>query len=164
MIMRLSINSYNNAQTDGGSSLYVNHMPRYPEQILTEELAQPVLGVFPEPARISSRPLWFKKRLLILGTGRLARDLSMALQLQRRRFLVDIVGYLEGKGEETLNSLQDLAIIGTYDQLTQIVQQRQIDTVVVCTEDRRAMLPVQTLLDLKAMGLTIIDGHYLFEE
>ena len=162
--MRLSINSYNNAQTDGVSSLYVNHMPRYPEQILTEELAQPVLGVFPEPAKISPRPLWFKKRLLILGTGRLARDLSMALQLQRRRFLVDIVGYLEGKGEETLNSLDDLAIIGTYDQLTQIVQQRQIDTVVVCTEDRRAMLPVQTLLDLKAMGLTIIDGHYLFEE
>jgi sugar transferase (PEP-CTERM system associated) len=128
-----------------------------------EELAQPVLGVFPEPAKISRRPLWFKKRLLILGTGQLARDLSMALQFQRR-FLVDIVGYLDGKGEETLNSLEDLTIIGTYDQLMPVVQERHIDTVVVCTEDRRATLPVQTLLDLKAMGLTIIDGHYLFEE
>ena len=128
-----------------------------------EELAQPVLGVFPEPAKLSPGPRWFKKRLLILGTGQLARDLSMALQFQRR-FLVDIVGYLDGKGEETLNSLEDLTIIGTYDQLMQVVQQRHIDTVVVCTEDRRATLPVQTLLDLKAMGLTIIDGHYLFEE
>lgn len=128
-----------------------------------EELAQPVLGVFPEPAKLSPGPRWFKKRLLILGTGQLARDLSMALRFQRR-FLVDIVGYLDGKGEETLNSLEDLSIIGTYDQLMHVVQQRHIDTVVVCTEDRRATLPVQTLLDLKAMGLTIIDGHYLFEE
>lgn len=160
--MRLSINSYNSARTDGVSSLYAD-VPRYSEQILMEELAQPVLGVFPEPAKLSPGPRWFKKRLLILGTGRLARDLSMALQVQRR-FLVDIVGYLDSKGEETLNSLEDLAIIGTYDQLMHVVQQEHIDTVVVCTEDRRATLPVQTLLDLKAMGLTIIDGHYLFEE
>lgn len=133
------------------------------EQTLMEELAQPVLGVFPELAKKSQRPLWFKKRLLILGTGQLARDLSKALQVQRR-FLVDIVGYLDGKGEDSLESIGNPTIIGTYDQLTQVVEQRQIDTVVVCTEDRRSTLPVQTLLDLKAMGLTIIDGHYLFEE
>ena len=34
----------------------------------------------------------------------------------------------------------------------------------MCVEDRRATLPVQALLDLKSMGLNIIDGHYLFEE
>src|SRR5678815_5686762 len=97
------------------------------EQTLMEELAQPVLGVFPELAKKSQRPLWFKKRLLILGTGQLARDLSKALQVQRR-FLVDIVGYLDGKGEDSLESIGNPTIIGTYDQLTQVVEQRQIDT------------------------------------
>src|ERR1044071_5144754 len=100
MVMSLSTNSSNSPRSVGVSSLYVEHVSGYPEEILMEELAQPVLGVFPEPAKIS-RPLWFKKRLLILGTGQLARDLSMALQFQRR-FLVDIVGYLDGKGEERL--------------------------------------------------------------
>ena len=34
----------------------------------------------------------------------------------------------------------------------------------VCLEDRRAVLPVQTLLDMKAMGRDVVDGHYLYEE
>jgi sugar transferase (PEP-CTERM system associated) len=133
------------------------------EQTFIEEVAQPELGVFPEPTRVFQRPLRFKKRLLILGTGQLARDLSQALEFQRR-FLVDVVGFLDSKGEEMRDCARNHAILGTYDQLIQVVEERHIDTVVVCTEDRRATLPVQTLLDLKAMGLTIIDGHYLFEE
>jgi exopolysaccharide biosynthesis polyprenyl glycosylphosphotransferase len=36
--------------------------------------------------------------------------------------------------------------------------------VAVCLEDRRAILPVQTLLDMKAMGRDVVDGHYLYED
>ncbi|MFZ1804176.1 MAG: exopolysaccharide biosynthesis polyprenyl glycosylphosphotransferase, partial [Nitrospira sp.] len=36
--------------------------------------------------------------------------------------------------------------------------------VVVCLEDRRSVLPVEQLLDLKAMGIDVRDGHQLFEE
>jgi len=133
------------------------------EEIVMEETVQPELGVFPQPASLSWRPLRFKKRLLILGTGQLSRDLSKVLEFQRR-FVVDIVGYVDSKADEALGFPNHPAIIGTYDQLIQVVEQQQVDTVVVCTEDRRATLPVQTLLDLKAMGLNIIDGHYLFEE
>jgi sugar transferase (PEP-CTERM system associated) len=48
--------------------------------------------------------------------------------------------------------------------LAQLVEQYHVDTIVVCLEDRRSILPVQSLLDCKAMGLDILDGHHLFEE
>ena len=63
-------------------------------------------------------------------------------------------------GERLVNP----CIIGTYGQLAQVVVQHRVDTVVVCLEDRRSILPVQSLLDCKAMGLDILDGHHLFEE
>ena len=135
-------------------------------KIMMEEVVQAGLDVFPVPAKptsLSSRPLRFKKRLLILGTGQLARDLSSVLDYQRR-WAVEVVGYLDSKTDGADGYPDGPPIIGTYDQLWKVVEQRQIDTVVVCVEDRRATLPVQALLDLKSMGLNIIDGHYLFEE
>jgi sugar transferase (PEP-CTERM system associated) len=55
-------------------------------------------------------------------------------------------------------------IVGTMDQLRSVVERDRIDTIAVCLEDRRAVLPVQVLLDLKGMGINIWDGHHLFEE
>ena len=43
-------------------------------------------------------------------------------------------------------------MIGTYDQLFEIAGRYRVHLVAVCLEDRRAVLPVQTLLDMKAMG------------
>jgi hypothetical protein len=48
--------------------------------------------------------------------------------------------------------------------LTKIVEQYHVVTVAICLEDRRSVLPVQALLDLKARGVDITDGHRLFEE
>jgi len=105
----------------------------------------------------------FKKRLLILGTGQLAVDLCNAI-LSQNRWLVRIVGFLDWKAERVGERLVNPGIIGTYDQLAQVVEQHQVDTIVVCLEDSRSMLPVQALLDCKARGLNIFDGHHLFEE
>lgn len=126
---------------------------------------EPVLvpSLFSDHPRGGWRMPGLKKRLLILGTGQLAVDLCQVIVAQNR-WLVDIVGFLDGKTERVGQRLVNPDIIGTYDQLAQLVDQHHVDTVVVCLEDRRSILPVQALLDLKAMGLDILDGHHLYEE
>lgn len=120
-------------------------------------------SLFPEQASAPWRLPGIKKRLLILGTGQLAVDLCNVI-LSQNRWLVDIVGFLDAKTERIGERLVNPGIIGTYDQLAQIVERHHVDTIVVCLEDRRSILPVQSLLDFKAMGLDILDGHHLYEE
>ena len=104
-----------------------------------------------------------KKRFLIIGTGGLAVDLCHVI-LSRRRWGANIIGFLDGNAERVGEQLVKPGIIGTYDQLAQLVEQHRVDTIVVCLEDCRSTLPIQSLLDCKAMGLDILDGHHLFEE
>jgi sugar transferase (PEP-CTERM system associated) len=78
--------------------------------------------------------------------------------------LVKVVGFLDGNMERVGERLVNPGIIGTYDQLAQLVERHHVDTIVVCLEDRRCVLPVQALLDCKVMGLDVLDGHHLFEE
>ncbi len=142
-----------------------------PAQMKTVEMdhnkfpEEPILAssLFPGHLRASWGMPRFKKRLLILGTGQLAVDLCHVI-LSQNRWLVNIVGFLDGRAARVGEQLVNPGIIGTYDQLAQLVEQHRVDTIVVCLEDRRALLPVQSLLDCKAMGLDILDGHHLFEE
>jgi sugar transferase (PEP-CTERM system associated) len=109
------------------------------------------------------RKPWMKKRILILGTGLLAVDLCEAIMSQGRRS-VEIVGFLDGKVYRVGEQLVKHGIIGTYDQLAQVVEKHKANTIAVCLDDRRSVLPVQELLEFKAMGVEVLDGHYLFEE
>ena len=104
-----------------------------------------------------------KKRFIILGTGQLAVDLCHVI-VSRNRWSIDIVGFLDGQTERVGERLVHQTIIGTYDQLDTLVDQHRVDTIVACLEDRRSLLPVKVLLDCKARGLDILDGHHLFEE
>ena len=125
--------------------------------------SMPAPRIFPDQVMAPWRMPGLKKSLLILGTGQLAVDLCHVI-LSRNRWLVDIVGFLDGKAERVGERLVNPSIIGTYAQLAQVVEQHHVDTIVVCLDDRRSTLPVQALLDCKAMGLDILDGHHLFEE
>jgi sugar transferase (PEP-CTERM system associated) len=104
-----------------------------------------------------------KRRILILGVGPLARDLCQTL-ISKRKSLTEVVGFLDKDANRIGECLVQPRIIGTYDQLFEIAERYQVHTVAVCLEDRRAVLPVQTLLDMKAMGRDVVDGHYLYEE
>jgi sugar transferase (PEP-CTERM system associated) len=127
-----------------------------------EEL-MPEQSFFPDHATLSWQMPGPKRRLLIFGTGQLAVDLCRVILLQNR-WLVKVVGFLDGKSERIGERLVNPGIIGTYDQLAHVVEQHKVNTIVVCLEDRRSVLPVQALLEFKAIGLDIIDGHHLFEE
>jgi sugar transferase (PEP-CTERM system associated) len=104
-----------------------------------------------------------KRRVLILGVGQLAKDLCQVL-LSRSAWFTEVIGFLAKDRERVGDCLVEPRVIGTFDQLFEVAERYQVDTIAVCLEDRRTVLPVQTLLDMKAMGLDIVDGHHLYEE
>ncbi len=116
---------------------------------------------FPFP----ERPLLqFRRRVLILGAGPLGRDLHrvMAKKWMRK---YEVVGFLENNSPDSeKGTTRDTDVLGTYDQLDEFVWQHEVGTVLVCTEDRRSVLPVNRLLALKAAGVEIVDGHRFYED
>lgn len=104
-----------------------------------------------------------RRRILILGGGKFAGELCRVVQSQRFG-MVEIVGALVAENERIGKNQDVPGIIGTYEQVAGVVEEQKVTTVVVCLEDRRSVLPVEQLLDLKAMGIDVLDGHQLFEE
>jgi sugar transferase (PEP-CTERM system associated) len=104
-----------------------------------------------------------RNRVLILGTGPLAKELGQVL-VSERAHLYKVIGFLGRDPERVGERLVNPAIIGTLDQLFETVERHGVGTIAVCLEDRRGGLPVETLLDFKAMGLKIVEGHRMYEE
>ena len=100
-----------------------------------------------------------KRRVLILGAGQLATDFAEHCCLKRTG-MDEVIGFLDRDPGRVGERLVNPWIIGTYEQLFEIVVRHKIQTIAVCLEDGRAALPVQTLLEFKAMGLEVVDGHY----
>ncbi|MCP9452169.1 MAG: TIGR03013 family PEP-CTERM/XrtA system glycosyltransferase [Nitrospira sp.] len=107
----------------------------------------------------------FKRRVAILGGGQLAMELCRVLG-ERRWTNLYVVGLIDQTPVRQTNphSMQNLQMLGSCDHLHDIVERFSLNTIVVCMEDRRAGLPVDALLDLKAKGIEVIDGHQLFEQ
>ena len=106
---------------------------------------------------------WTRRRVLIIGTGALALDLCQVLLSRRDRFF-EVVGFLDNDASRIGERLVNPGIIGTYGQLFETVERYKVQTIAVCLEDQRAVSPVETLLDLKAVGLDVVDGHHLYEK
>ncbi|WP_447979437.1 TIGR03013 family XrtA/PEP-CTERM system glycosyltransferase [Candidatus Nitrospira bockiana] len=105
-----------------------------------------------------------KNRVLILGSDRLAKDLGQLL-LSRGKFRYELLGFIENDPARIGERVVNPGIIGTFDDLHEIVREYRVKTIAVCLNDRRGgRLPVQTLLDFKAMGIEVVDGHDLFEK
>ena len=104
-----------------------------------------------------------RRRILILGVGSLAQGLSQVL-LSRSKMFTDLVGLIGKDTDHVGDELVGTKIVGTMSQLLSVVERDHVNTIAVCLEDRRAVLPVQILLELKGTGIDIWDGHHLFEE
>lgn len=114
------------------------------------------------PAKVGGGLFSIKKRVLVLGAGMLAQDLSRIVQAKRiGRF--EIVGILDKASDRIGESVAGVRIIGTFDQLYENIERHRAHIIAICLEDRRSQLPFQTLLDIKVMGLEVVDGHQLYE-
>ncbi len=103
-----------------------------------------------------------RKRVIILGDGGLANNLARVLLTNgRNRF--DVVGLLsKDRACVGLPSLTP-SVIGTIDQLFEVTENYRIQTIAVCFEDRRGTMPLDALLDIKSLGVEVVDGHRMYE-
>jgi sugar transferase (PEP-CTERM system associated) len=103
-----------------------------------------------------------RKRVLIFGESELMGDLIRVLTAKRRHWY-DVVGVLTTEVTRVGQSIDGKPILGTVGELFEIVERFRVQTIAICVTDRRGSMPLDTLLDLKSMGLEVIDGHQLYE-
>jgi sugar transferase (PEP-CTERM system associated) len=111
------------------------------------------------PARVTSR---LRHRTIILGSGERAQELAAVLA--DRRSSHEVVGFLSHQPANVDHSLLGSPILGTFDDLFHVVEKEQIQAIVVAREDQHYTFPMETLFDLKTMGLQIVEGKKLLEQ
>jgi sugar transferase (PEP-CTERM system associated) len=108
------------------------------------------------------RTLGTTERMLIMGTGptgvSLARDIVSRPELQ-----LEVVGFLDERGEDIGKPLVNPGIIGAAADVEQIALQKKIDHVVISLLERRGTMPVRQLLHLKFAGVKVEDAHSFYE-
>lgn len=108
---------------------------------------------------------WFgrKRNVVILGNGLLAFEVFQTI-INQPRPIAEVVGFVAQSSSQVESPFGDTKIIGTFDNLFEVVQEFHVNTIVVCVEDRRSVLPVQVLLQCKTIGIEVIDGHQIYED
>ncbi len=102
----------------------------------------------------------FKRSILVVGAGeRAARIEALENDDQPRGFAA--VGYLPVMDEAI--SVSPARVISGVDSLAAFARDRGIEEIVVSVEDRRAGWPVESLLECKLDGISIVDYSSFWE-
>lgn len=103
----------------------------------------------------------FKKRILILGTGKNANKIFTALRRKTDKIGINIIGYVHPR--ETENIIEKEYIVKLNMPLTEYAISNEIDEIVLAIEERRKSYPIDDLLDCKMSGIDVIDTVTFFE-
>lgn len=101
-----------------------------------------------------------KRRVLVIGAGQLAADLSVVNSGYVYRGF-DIVGFVSLENEP--NTVADAICLSDSSSLSDIVKGKSIDEIVIAIDDRRKKLPVDELLDIKMSGIPVMDLQSFYE-
>lgn len=102
----------------------------------------------------------FKRNILVVGAGeRAARIEALENDGPPRGFAA--VGYLPVKEEAV--SVNPARVVSGVNSLAAFAKERGIEEIVVSVEDRRAGLPVESLLECKLGGIPIVDYSSFWE-
>jgi sugar transferase (PEP-CTERM system associated) len=88
------------------------------------------------------------ERVIILGTEQQAVDLAREV-LQRREAGYEVIGFIGDDPALIGQSLINPCVIGTTDQLEEVVRRSNADRIVVALTDRRGRMPLDPLLNVK---------------
>jgi len=105
-------------------------------------------------------PNVFKKRILVLGTGKRASTIT---ELRRRsdQFGFTILGYIHLRGEQDV--VPEEKVLNLEVPLVDYVEKHDVDEIVLAVDDRRKGIPMHELLDCKMHGVDILDVVTFFE-
>jgi sugar transferase (PEP-CTERM system associated) len=101
-------------------------------------------------------------RVLVLGTGQNAQRLAREM-LQRAPLGYRVLGFLTEHTEEVGRKLVNPSVLGTVDDLPQLVESRRATLIVVAQADRRQAMPVAELLRCKLGGVRVMEEAELYE-
>jgi sugar transferase (PEP-CTERM system associated) len=112
-----------------------------------------------EKTRVFARPL---ERLLVLGTGchgiKLAEEILRRPQLQYK-----VVGFLDESNYSPGKPLATPGIIGGVSEVEELVAREDIDRLVIALAERRGVMPIRELANLRLQGLPIEDARSAYE-
>jgi sugar transferase (PEP-CTERM system associated) len=102
-----------------------------------------------------------RERLLLVGTS--AATVSLANELKARKDLgIEIVGFVDHTQRRI--STADFEVLGTLDDIPEIVRAQAVDRVVVSLSDARGRLPMDQLLQMKLDGVRFDHLASVYEE
>ncbi|NVJ51291.1 MAG: TIGR03013 family PEP-CTERM/XrtA system glycosyltransferase [Gammaproteobacteria bacterium] len=103
----------------------------------------------------------FQSRVLVLGTGRRAKQL---LRLKRKSDWrgLKLVGFVHLKGDQDHIEDENL-IIRSDEPLHKMIERYGIDELIIAVDDTRKNYPVNEIIQLKLSGLRITDITLFFE-
>lgn len=99
------------------------------------------------------------QRILLVGSGPLAEALPREIAL-RPELGIELLGFVGHEPERPGSRLHKL---GDMDELSDLVESRNVSRLIVTMNDRRGRLPVETLLAIKSRGVTVQDGGQVYE-
>jgi sugar transferase (PEP-CTERM system associated) len=105
----------------------------------------------------------YKTRVLILGSGKLARDIVRAI-LGEQELSMHVEGFISSDPRLKGVSIVNPRVIGCMDELSSIVNEHRIGKIIVALEERRGTLPLEELLKYKSYGIKIEDGISYYEK
>ncbi len=104
----------------------------------------------------------FIEKVVVLGTGPAAKEIAREMLSQKRQGY-EVVGFLSDDPTEVGQRLVNPLVIGTYEDLTDLAENRRVDTVVVAVENRRGKLPLEALLHCKMEGVRVEEAPSFYE-
>jgi sugar transferase (PEP-CTERM system associated) len=105
-----------------------------------------------------------RERLLLVGTNAAAVDLAREMFERRHALGVEIVGFIDPDPARIGEPLLNPGIIGTIDDIPEIVRTRGVHRVVVSLVDARGKLPMDKLLELRLNGVNFDHLASVYEE
>ena len=103
-----------------------------------------------------------QSNLLVLGTGRLAKELVAEI-LKRPELGIRVCGFLDPDPAMKGKSIVNPRVVGSPAELTELVAAQHIDRIAVEMADRRGQMPVDELLKLKLKGVAVEEATSLYE-
>jgi sugar transferase (PEP-CTERM system associated) len=110
-----------------------------------------------------SRQVGPRQRLLLVGTS--AAGVALAKELHQREDMgIEIVGFVDADPGRVGEPVFNPGVIGTIDDIPELVRTRAIDRVVVSLADARGKLPMGKLLEMRMAGVTFHHMASVYEE
>lgn len=103
------------------------------------------------------------EKVLIVGTGNAAHDTAQAVW-QRRDAGYRIVGFVTENGSKPKNLPAKMNLIGSANNLDEIIRNEKVNRVVIAVRERRGTFPTETLLKMSLAGNVNIEECTSFFE